>query len=207
MSRQNNKGLTRISKATVPEEAIEAVLGGDPDRFAELVGNYRSFIAGVCHSMGVDVSDVDDLVSQVLFKIYKNLHRYDPRRPFSNWIAAITKNHVRDYFRERAVRQKFFAPFPDWFDPPAPETGDAVERKERIEGVLQGLRRLPDRYRDILILKYLEERTITRIAGILALPVSTVKTRLVRGRRRLRRILANTAVRSRTGDGVCQCCS
>ena len=197
MFHQNKKSLTRFAQAAVPREAIEAVLGGDSDRFEELFRKYRSFIAGICYRMGVHASDIDDLVSQIFFKIYRSLFRYDPSRSFTNWIAVITANHVRDYFREQAVRKKIFVPLPDRLDPPAQESADVITKREEIEVVHQGLRQLPGRYRDILILKYMEEQTITKIAGILTLPVSTVKTRLFRGRLWLRRILENSAIRAR----------
>jgi RNA polymerase sigma-70 factor (ECF subfamily) len=138
-------------------------------------------------------------VSEVFAKVYTNLHRFRPEHPFSTWLYRLAVNHVIDHGR-RTKRTRAEAEIPRALPDPALGPGERLERRETARLVRTALGRLPRHYRDVLFLVYVEGMKVEDAAKTLGLPQGTVKTRLMRGRAGLRRILERSWP-GRFGDG------
>jgi RNA polymerase sigma-70 factor (ECF subfamily) len=145
-------------------------------------------VASVAYKMGIRDADLDDMVSEVLLKAYRNLHRYRPEHAFSTWLYRLTSNRVLDELRARR-RSGRSEPLDDRHADPGPPTDRGVEDADRARAVAAALGQLPDDYRAPLVLLHMEGRKVSEIAYALGLPEGTVKTRLARGRERMRQIL------------------
>jgi RNA polymerase sigma-70 factor, ECF subfamily len=181
-------GETGDDRAALDLEIVREVLAGKTERFRELVDRYQNLIAGVAWRSGCRREDVEDVVSEVLLKVYRNLHQYRPDHAFSTWLYKLTANHVVDRSR-RMKKERGRTEMPEQVEDHAPGADDTMETDERLGLVRDALRFVDDRYREVLHLVYVEGLKVEDTARILGTPEGTVKTRLMRGREALRKIL------------------
>ncbi len=170
------------------QRLAEAVLRGDQESFRVLVTRYQRMVAGVAWRYGVRRDDIEDLVSDVFVKVYRNLNRYRPDHPFSTWLYRLSVNHVVDHKR-RSHREAGRTEMPEQVADTAPSAGEDVLGEERASILRGALASVDLRYREALTLVYVEGLKVEEVARVLAVPEGTVKTRLMRGREAVRRIL------------------
>ncbi len=143
----------------------------------------------------VGEGEAEDLVQEVFVKIHRALPEFRGDSQLSTWIYRIATNAAIDRartpsFKEAAREQSLDAAeavdSPDaWTGEPAPSLDQQVLSKQRFECFAAFVRRLPAKYRAVLVLSELEELPDKDIAKILGLSVNAVKIRLHRGRRLL----------------------
>ena len=175
-------------RATCDQRVVQAVLAGDRNAFSDLVKRYQRLVASVAWRYGTRAEEIEDLVSEVFFKVFQNLHRYRPENPFSTWLYRLAANHVVDHGR-KSRREPGRAEMPRELVDPSLDAGDRVEISERAERVRSALQEVPARYREVLFLVYVEGFKVEETARTLGLPQGTIKSRLLRGRQKLKRIL------------------
>jgi len=171
------------------QAAVEAARSGDHEAFGELVRRYQGMVAGVAWRYGTRREEIEDIVSEVFIKMYGSLDRFRPTHKFSSWLYRLAANHVIDHHR-RNRKERGRVEMPEQIatnDRPAGETMEADERSRLLRA---GLDALPNKYREPLVLVYVEGLKVDEAARILALPGGTVKTRLMRGRRALGKLLS-----------------
>jgi RNA polymerase sigma-70 factor (ECF subfamily) len=175
-------------RAVADQRVVEAVLGGDQQAFASLVTGYQRMVASVAWRYGVGHEEIEDLVSEVFIKVYRNLHRYRPEHPFSTWLYRLAANHVLDHGRRRR-KESGRSEMPAHLEDPAPGPGLTFESEERGNLVRSAMKSVPPRYRETLFLVYVEGLKVEEAARTLGLPQGTIKSRLMRGREAMRKIL------------------
>jgi RNA polymerase sigma-70 factor (ECF subfamily) len=167
---------------------VASVLHGDQEAFAGLVRRHQSLVAGVAWRYGTRRDDVEDVVSEVFLKVYRNLGQYRPDHPFATWLYRLTANHVMDRAR-RARKERHRSEMPEQVADPGPGAGEAMETDERAELLRAALTEVDPRFRDVIVLVHVEGLKVEEAARILSVPEGTVKTRLMRGREALKKIL------------------
>jgi RNA polymerase sigma-70 factor (ECF subfamily) len=173
-------------------ELVTAVLGGDRQAYAALVGRYQRLVASVAWRYGTTRQEIEDVVSEVFLRAYRNLGRYRPEHPFSTWLWRLAANHVIDRGRRArrgGVAVELTAQLADHRAGPL-EDADAGERAAMLH---RALRALEPRYREVVFLVHLEGLRVDETARLLGLPEGTVKSRLSRGREALRRWLVEAS--------------
>jgi RNA polymerase sigma-70 factor (ECF subfamily) len=167
---------------------VQQALAGDADAFGLLVSRYQNLVAGVAWRYGTRREDVEDVVSEVFLKLHRTLPQYRPDHPFSTWLYRLAANHVLDRAR-RARKERGRVEMPAQVEDPTPGAGVALEADERAELVRRALAEIEPRYREAIFLVHVEGRKVEEAARILEIPEGTIKTRLMRGREALRKIL------------------
>ena len=129
-----------------------------------------------------DVGMAQDLAQETFLIGFENLERLkDPER-LKSWLMGIAGNLVRDYYKRRKM-----AGMPEGFE--AELVGmdplQSVEERERHEVLYQALAKLSDRYRAVLIKRYLEEREYPEIAAELGISIGAVEVCMHRARKAL----------------------
>ena len=150
--------------------------------FGRLVVQYAGPVQAIIRSFLADPGEAEDLAQEVFVRAHQSLPSLrDPDR-FSSWLYQIARNRCRKWLARRRRRPEMqpFAAVGE-IPAPAPREGAGDER------VRAALARLPARFRQVLHLRHLEERSREEIAGLLGLTVNGVNTRLYRARRMLRR--------------------
>jgi RNA polymerase sigma-70 factor (ECF subfamily) len=175
-------------RADLDERLVRSSLAGDHGAFAELVAGYQHLVAAVAWRYGVRRQEIEDVVSEVFLKVYRNLHRYRADHPFGTWLYRLATNHVIDHGR-RARRDRDRAELPDSLESGDPAPSDVQQEHERAALLRSALSTVRPRYREALFLVYVEGMSVEETARMLGVPVGTVKSRLLRGREALRGIL------------------
>ncbi len=171
------------------QSLVESVLRGDREAFRALMVRYQNLVAGVAWRYGTRREEVEDVVSEVFIKVYRNLGQYRPDHPFPTWLYRLAVNHLLDRAR-RARKERGRTEMPDQVPDSAPGPAQGLEEKERATLLRRALGEIDARYREAIFLVYVEGARIEEASRILGLPAGTVKTRLMRGRDALRKILA-----------------
>jgi RNA polymerase sigma-70 factor (ECF subfamily) len=167
---------------------VEAVLAGDAGAYRGLVERHQGMVAGLAWRYGVRREDIEDVTSDVFIKAYENLGSYRADHPFGTWLYRLAANHVIDQSRRRK-KERLRSEMPEQVADPRPGADRSVEVDERAALVRDALGTVDARYRDALFLVYVEGRRVEEAAAILGIPEGTMKTRLMRGREALRRVL------------------
>ena len=167
---------------------VEAVLRGDSGAFRGLVERYQGMVAGVAWRYGIRREDLEDVTSDVFIKAYEHLGSYRPDHPFGTWLYRLAANHVIDQTRRRK-KERLRSEMPEQVADPRPTAEDAVEGDERATLLRDALGAVDSRFRDALFLVYVEGHGVEEAARMLGVPEGTMKTRLMRGREALRRVL------------------
>jgi RNA polymerase sigma-70 factor (ECF subfamily) len=133
--------------------------------------------------------DAEDLVQETYLRAFRFSHRFEPGTHLRAWLFQILRNTFLTFYRrearELAVLDKDAAEGPEeaWdVETPVPSTATAIDLERAIA-------ELPEEFRSVLLLADLEGFTLGDIAGIMVTPVGTVKSRLFRARRLVRRRL------------------
>ncbi|MFH0890803.1 MAG: RNA polymerase sigma factor [Candidatus Liptonbacteria bacterium] len=172
------------------EEVVVLVRSGDSDSFGIVIARYEERMLRYARRFLLDTEDAKDLAQEVFIKAYANLQSFDAARKFSSWLYRIAHNEFLNFIKRKNGRQVF-----SLFDvdtlfphPIAKETADqGIGLRENKEWLEKSLSTLDAKYREPIILYYLEEMDYREIADILEIPVSTVGVRLARGREMLKK--------------------
>jgi RNA polymerase sigma-70 factor (ECF subfamily) len=172
------------------ESLALSVQKGDTDAFGELVTRYEKKLARYGTKFLSNPEDITDLVQDVFLKAYQNMKSFDTSLKFSPWIYRIAHNEFVTALRKRSRRPLIHVDFDTFISHPVYDDPSEREREQKeIRAVLEkGIEELPDKYREVLILFYLEELSYQEVAEVLHVPVATVGIRLKRAREKLKSI-------------------
>ena len=174
---------------------IDACRGGDARAFRTLVERHHRGLYALAYRMVGDRSEADDLVQESFARAYRNLHEYDETYRFSTWIYRIALNICRDFLKSPRRRER-----PGPFEAALEAHGESelaadaqLVRADTITRVRNAVAQLPPAYREVIVLKDLQELSYEEMHAITGDPVTALKIRVVRARARLRTLLEGTA--------------
>lgn len=177
------------NKNTLTDGQLVEMSKRESEAFGFLMERYQGPLGSYIRrltQLGSD--DVQDLLQEVFIKIYQNLNGYDTSLKFSSWAYRIAHNHVIDYFRRIDARPKADV-LEDYEWERIVQSGIHLEKdlsnKECVEKIKICIQELPIDYKEILILRFLEEKNYEEIMDILQKPKGTVATLIARGRKML----------------------
>ncbi len=175
------------------KELVRRSQEGDGEAFGQLIERYKSKVFNLAYGMIGDRSEADDLAQDVFIKAYYALPKFQFRSEFGTWLYRIAVNHVRDYLRKNKHRLDELSIHELGETIPAASGSSFEDRQladKRRALVQTALRRLPEKYRTILVLRDMQELPYEEISHILAISPGTVDSRLHRARKKLREKLA-----------------
>jgi RNA polymerase sigma-70 factor, ECF subfamily len=181
---------TNVSPAPqLPDDDIRQCLGAQdyPAALELLLPRYRDRVFRLAWSMLRDEATAEDMAQDVFVRVWRALPSFHGEASLSTWIYAITRNRCLTELKRRASR-----PTISMHDPNVEETLDTIPAMQvaaseagTTQDVEALLAELPERYRRVLTLFYLEQRKYEEVAEMLGLPMGTVKTFLFRAKREL----------------------
>ena len=172
---------------------IAAARRGDQTAFEELVRLYEKRVLALTLRMCKNPQDAAEAAQEAFLAAWQGLGTFRGEASFSTWLYRLASNACVDLLR-RESRHRPEASFDDEtlnldVVAPIPSPQEEAERQELREQIEAGLQSLPLEYRTVLVLRELHQLRYGEIAETLALDVGTVKSRISRGRKRLRQIL------------------
>lgn len=167
----------------------------DPEVFGHIVTRYqKKLFRFVKRTSYFKDEDIEDILQEVFIKIYINLNGYDKSMKFSSWIYRITRNQTIDQIRKNSKNSQVLSLDKNDLGKIIKSTSCPVkdfERKESLEKARLTIGELPEKYREVLVLRFLEEKDYEEIMDILKKPKGTIATLIKRGRRKLENQLNN----------------
>jgi RNA polymerase sigma-70 factor (ECF subfamily) len=181
-------------------ELIQRACNGDKEAFYSLVRPCE----GAAYTLAVSIlnnpEDAEEAVQEAVLKALSHLSDFRGEAKFSTWLISITINEARLKLRkdrrhlyesvdeQRASEDGEYFPkdFADWREVPS----EALQRKELREALKNAIASLPLKYREVLILRDVQQLRIEEVARILGITEGSVKTRLLRARLQMRDALA-----------------
>lgn len=181
------------------QELVAAALK-DSNAYAGIVHRYQAPLTRYLYRLGCrSKGDADDILQEVFLKAYRNLNEYDASLKFSSWIYRITHNEAITFFRKsvrapRVARDDdevlAFESLPDEHD-----LASELDSSFGAAAVREAIGKLDPKYRDVLILRFLEDRSYEEISDILRKPSGTVATLISRAKSKLRDLLEETPLK------------
>ena len=199
--------LGRLADVSQPTAVVEddvalvrRAAGGFRPAFAELVRRHQGKIRGLLLRLCGDRTLADDLAQEVFLRAYRGLCGFEGRASFGTWLYRISYNAYLNH----STRVRKYAALPEGYDSAAAAPDDALsppraDLRRDLEGAVA---QLPERYRGVVVLYYLQDLSYPEIADILELPLGTVKTHLHRAKRLLRARLDGWDVRLDRGEAA-----
>lgn len=166
------------------KQLVTLSLSGDDVAFEYLFNRYSDAIRRLFLHRSTSAEDTEDLLQETFIKVYINLHKYSSNYTFGQWVYTIARNTHIDFERCRqenlSIDDKFSSPAAST---PSPEdTLISSQQRSQIEHYIQSL---PEQYRNLFKMRFLEDYSYDEIADKLHLPMGTVKTRIHRARERI----------------------
>ena len=158
---------------------------GDPEWFFCLSKRYEEKLLWyIMRISKMRREDAEDILQDVFIKTYYNLNEFDPELKFSSWIYRIAHNQTVSEIRKKSSRPSVFLEEEDMerfeYDVDLIDNLDNKINGQKINEVLE---KLDQKYREVLVLRFLEEKDYVEIADILKKPVSTIGNLIARGKK------------------------
>jgi len=168
---------------------LRASLAGDRSAFEAIVEKYQSSICAITFS-GTGRLDVsEELAQETFLNAWQNLHQLRDLKGFRSWLYSIARNALRNYYRQRTAASTGV----DLAEVTTEETQGPPEilmRQEERVMLEQAIMRLPEKYREPLVMFYRQRQSIRESAQALRLNEATLRTRLHRARNLLKEDMA-----------------
>ena len=181
-------------------EIISRIIGGERGLFYDLIKPCERAVFLTAYSVLKSEADAEEVVQEAALKAYRALGSFRGEAKFSTWLVKITLNEARMKLRRsRAVSEVSLEDFADdgesdytpafltdWREIPS----ESLERKELRQTLRRAVNELPEKYREVLISRDVRELNIAETAELLGISEGMVKTRLLRARLLMQKLVA-----------------
>ncbi len=183
------------------QELISLARSGDQEAFGQLMEQHQGRIYNLTLRMTGSPEDAAELTQEAFFNAWRGLSKFQGDSSFATWIYRLASNACIDFLRREKRRKSISmtisldddedsrqAELPD--ERFSPERG--LEKKELQRAVSDGLQKLSDEHRQVLVMRELNGLSYAEIGDVLALEEGTVKSRIARARSALRKVLVES---------------
>jgi RNA polymerase sigma-70 factor (ECF subfamily) len=192
--------VTTAANAEFEAECIRRIQAGEKRVFHDLIRPCERAIYFLLLSLLGNEADAEDAAQEAVIKVYRNLHLFRGESQFRTWVLSIARNEGLGRLRKTANRREDSldaeideqtgdytpAVLTSWREVPS----EALERKELSELVRKAIAELPEIYRNVILLRDIEEMNVRETSAVLGISEGAVKVRLHRARALLQRSLA-----------------
>jgi RNA polymerase sigma-70 factor, ECF subfamily len=190
--------MTEISESRDEAQMIVSILGGDTHLFHDLIRPYERSVYVMALSLLQNEADAEDAAQEAFLKAFRNLASFRGEAKFGTWLVSITLNEARSRIRRKKTakmesldesvgEQGHVSPalLRDWREIPS----QALERQEIRLLLQEAIAGLPLIYREVFLLRDIEELSVNESAESLGISIASVKVRLHRARMMLQKKL------------------
>jgi len=170
------------------DEEIVALSLADQEYFLHIIKRYKlKLYRYVLRISNIDPEEAEDILQEVFMKVYQNLNDFDDSLKFSSWIYRITHNQVISNFRKITARPQKASV--DLDDDIVKNIASELNLVQDLDAkILQAsiskvLEKMDAKYREVLILKFLEEKSYNEISDIIKKPTGTVGSMMNRAKK------------------------
>ncbi|MDD4531253.1 MAG: RNA polymerase sigma factor [Candidatus Pacebacteria bacterium] len=176
-----------MTEQSSDEQIVSLILKGEKESYREIIRRYEDKLSRYLHKFISDTDDVEDILQVVFIKAYKNLYGFDISKKFSSWIYRIAHNEAVNHLKRRRNKGRVALDDVEYklIDEKS-DIGTEADRKflkKDMEGVIG---KLDLKYREPIVLFYLEEMSYEEISDVLRIPKNTVGTLILRGKKMIK---------------------
>ena len=180
-------------------EVVKLILDGNQDMFLVVMQRYEEKLKRFLRRiLNFSEEDLEDVLQDIFIKVYKNLNAFDLSLKFSSWIYRIARNEAISAYRKVKVRPQVqnFDADDDFLNRIRSDFDVKKELEQKIfaEKFRVILRDLDRKYREVIVLKYLEDYDYVEISDILKKSVGTVSALINRAKKKLKDLLEKNNV-------------
>ncbi len=184
------------------EDLMELFQGGYDEAYGIIVTRYRERLQQFIFRYTKNQMDSEDLAQETFLRVFRSRNSYERIARFSTWLYTIAQNLIRNQYKRSQKMQMVSLTQTDdsdqeiTFDLPdtAMSIDDSVNLSMTVSKVRKALESIPTEFRDVLVMRDVEQMTYEEIMEITSLPMGTVKSRINRGRARIQEIMGTYAV-------------
>lgn len=171
-------------------ELIEKAKDGNQMAFSQLMDRYWNEVYHFQLGRTQNENDAEDIAIQTFSKAFDKIDTYDPKYSFNTWLITISKNLHVDLLRKRKrnvleQRERGTSEAMKKVLDQSPSAEDQLIIEQNLKTLLQHVKRLKPRYREVIDLRYFREMSYAEIAEYLGEPIGNVKVKLLRARKLL----------------------
>jgi len=192
---KNMQQPIKVKMSPTDEELISRFQDGDVYAFEQIVHRYKDPLVNFIYNYLGNRIDAEDVIQETFLRVFKNKHLYRNIAKFSTWIYTIASNLAKTELRRRRRRRIFSLSQMGYGDKDY-DVPDTLGSPERIVGgkmkgqmIRNEIESLPVKFREVVVLRDIQEFSYEEISKILNIPIGTVKSRVNRGRLRLQKKL------------------
>lgn len=164
---------------------IKQVLAGNKQAYADIINKYKNPLYATVLRMTKNPQTAQDLLQEAFIKVYEQLKKYDQKGSFKSWLYRVAINHCLDTVRKKNFQtQSEEIQDEQLINTSSPEV--VFLKKERSRQLEQLMAQLPEIERLILLLRYANECSYVEISEMLDIPLSDVRNKLHRAKKKLR---------------------
>jgi RNA polymerase sigma-70 factor, ECF subfamily len=172
------------------DEELAVLVESNKEFFGVLIRRYENSVSGYIYKLNGGTKEViEDILQNIFIKAYVHINSFRREQKFSNWLYGVAHNECIDYWRKNKkhqtnislqVDEKLAAKLASGED-----LAEDIARQQEEEKFQKALNQLPLKYREILFLRFSEDKSYEDIAHILKKPVSTVGTLVRRAKKNI----------------------
>ena len=175
-------------------QLVEVIRTKDEELFAELIRRYQQKLFYYVNRLINHPDEAEDVVQNVFIKVYRNLNGYDARLKFSSWIYRIAHNEAVNWLRQNTKYIKESIDQSEYLQNTLSDNHNIIESldlKADLEKVSLAIQKLPEKYKEVMLLKFVDEKSYEEISDILRKPVNTIGVLINRARKILKSQILN----------------
>jgi RNA polymerase sigma-70 factor, ECF subfamily len=175
-----------------PDAELVTLALKNSDNYAQIIERYQTpLLRYIQRISNISRADAEDLLQNIFLKAYENLNDFDLKLKFSSWIYRIAHNEVISNWRRKSARPQeinledsaatnlFYS---------ACEITNQINTKMLGKKINEILTKIPDKYRAILVLRFIEEKSYAEIGDILCKPGGTIATLINRAKKHFKKV-------------------
>lgn len=198
---ENHSATDHSAAASLDALLVERLKSCDEQAYETLLSRFQQPIYNLCYRLVNDPADAADVTQEVFLKVFRSIDHFRGQSTLKTWIYRIAVNeaynHRRWFSRHRKqevgleVEDETSRPWLESISDPARDPYELALNEERHQLIESSLREINSDFRAAVILRDLEDLSYEEIAEVLQISLGTVKSRILRGRESLRRVIAS----------------
>lgn len=172
------------------DKELVAVVLSNKDVFSAIINRYESALRRYIARLGVrDQRDIEDILQNSFIKVYRYLHSFNDSFLFSSWIYRIVHNETYDFFRAKKRRPEVTLDEnsgQQFLNIETDDQSQIFDKQIDAKALNDALQNLDKKYRDVLLLRFSEDKDYRQISDILQIPEGSVATLIHRGKKALK---------------------